>query len=94
MIVSNRSEAFVWNILSDCWETERSISVLLLSHDVSAVRLDTFAEVVVWLNFSFGWLTMDASSGIPRISGDDIFDSMNEVISSIVLPLSEIFRFS
>lgn len=48
------------------------------------------AEVVVWLNFLLGWLTVDASCGVPRITSDDILDSVNEILASIVLTLSEV----
>ena len=80
--------------LSDGWETEGSKSVLLLSDNVSAVSLHTLAEVGIWLNLFLGWLSVDASGGVPRISGDDIFDAVDKVSSSIVLTLSEIFGFT
>jgi hypothetical protein len=43
------------------------------------------------LDFSLGWLTMDAPGSVPWISSNNIFDSVNEFTSSIILTLTEIF---
>lgn len=94
MIVGNGSEAFVWDVFSNRWHSEGSVPVLLLSHHVPAVWLHALAEVGIWLHLSLSWLAMDAPGGVPWVSSDHILDSMNEVSSSIVLTLAEVFGFS
>lgn len=40
LVVSNTLEIFEWDVFSDCWNTERSIFILFISDDVSAIWLN------------------------------------------------------
>lgn len=64
-IVSDRSLRLVWNIDADGWAAERAVFILLLSHLVSTVGLHRLTKITVWLDFTAGWLSSDAFSGVP-----------------------------
>ena len=49
---------------------------------------------MIWKNFSWLWFTVDAPAGIPWVITLNIFDTMNEVSSSIGLTLSQILRYT
>lgn len=90
LVISDGSEALVRDILPDSWETERSVPILFLSNNISTVWLHTMTEIMVWLNFFLGWLTMNAPCSVPWISSNDVLNSVNEILSSIILTLSKV----
>jgi hypothetical protein len=94
LVISHRSEALVWNILSNGWDTKRPVLVCLSAHNITAVWFDALAQVMVWLHMGLSWLSMDASGGVPWVSRLHVLDSMHEVFSSIALTLTQVLRLT
>lgn len=94
MIISNTSELLEWNIFTDGWATEWSLLISFSSYNISTVWLNWFSEIIIWLNFSCIWLTVNASGCVPWVITLNILDSMNKVSSSISLTLSQILRLT
>lgn len=91
LIISNRSEILVGDIFSNGGYSKRTVLIIWLTNDVSTIWFNTFAKVIVRLHISTLWLSMDASSSVPRVFTLNIFNAMDKVWASVSLSLAQVF---
>lgn len=92
LIVSNAlfGWVFEWHVCSNSWHSEGSVFILFISNNISAIWLGGLAQVSVGLNLLGGWLSVNAPSSVPRIVSCDVLDTVNEIWSSVCLPLTQV----
>ena len=76
---------FVWNIDADGGATKCSVSVFGLAYIVCAVSPSRSGQVVVGLQFTLGWVAIDALSSIPIQISSHLAEGVSFWLRSLTL---------
>ena len=79
LVISNTLEVLQRNVIADGWQSECSVPISFLSHNVSAIRLCGLAEIFVRFDLRCVWLAVDATGGIPGVLTLYVLDAVDEI---------------